>query len=95
MFHAFKNYLDTRFKPSRLSKQDKNQIVYGYIGIKLKEILYKKKFTSNDTETFIFQVCKFSPNGKILNSTLLDEYKRWKLSVNKEYSNNDMSDLKE
>ena len=95
IFHAFKNYLDTRFKPSRLSKQDKNQVVYGYIGLKLKEIIYKKKFTSNDTETFIFQVCKFSPNGKILNSTLLDEYKRWKLSVNKEYSNNDMTDLKD
>jgi len=90
LFHAFKNYLDTRFKPSRLSKQDKNQVVYGYIGIKLKDIQYTKKFTSNDAEMFIFQVCKFSPNGKILNSTLLDEYKKWKVSVNKETSNDEI-----
>jgi len=95
IFHAFKNYFDTRFKPSRLSKQNKNQVVYGYIGVKLKDIKYTKKFTSNDVETFIFQVCKFSPSGKILNSTLLDEYKRWKNSVNKECSNNDMFELKE
>ena len=95
IFHSFKNYLDTRFKPSRLSKQDKNQIVYGYIGVKLKDIKYNKKFISNDAETFIFQVCNFSPSGKILNSTLLDEYKRWKNSVNKEYSNNEILEIKE
>jgi len=95
LFHSFKNYLDTRFKPSRLFKQDKNQVVYGYVGVKLKDIQYTKKFTSNDAETFIFQVCNFSPNGKILNSTLLDEYKRWKSSVNKETSNTEMKEIKD
>lgn len=47
-------------------------------GVKLKEIEYKKQFINNDVETFIFQVCKFSPNGKILNYTLLNEYHKWK-----------------
>jgi hypothetical protein len=94
-FHALKNYLDTRFKQSRLSKQDKNQVVHGYIGVKLKDIKYTKKLVANDAETYIFQVCRFSPNGKILNSTLLQEYQRWKTSVNKECSDNDMKDLKE
>jgi len=96
-FHAFKNYLDTRFKPSRLSNQNKDQIVNGYIGVKLKDIEYKQKFVANSSniETFIFNVCKFSSNGKILNSTLLDEYKRWKTSLNKECSDNDMKEIKD
>jgi len=97
IFHAFKTYLDIRFKPSRLSNQNKDQVVNGYIGVKLKSIEYKKKCVNNDVETFLFQVCKFSPCGKILNSTLLDEYQRWKKSLNKEYSNRefDMKELKD
>jgi len=96
-FHAFKNYLDTRFKPSRLSNQNKNQIVNGYIGVKLKDIEYKQQFIINTSniETFIFQVCTFSSSGKILNSTLVDEYRRWKTSLNKECSDNDMKEIKD
>ena len=96
-FHALKHYLDTRFKPSRISKQDKDQVVHGYIGVKLKDNEYKKKHVSLDVETFIFQVCNFSPSGKILNSTLFEEYQRWKKSVNKEIGEggNDMKEIKE
>jgi hypothetical protein len=94
-FHALKSYLDTRFKQTRLSVQTKDQVVYGYIGVKLKEIEYKKKHTNHDAENFLFQVCKFSPNGKILNSTLLTEYQRWKKNVNKEPAETDMKDLKD
>lgn len=95
-FHAFKNYLDIRFKPSRISPQNqtKNQVVYRYIGVKLKEIEYKKQFINNDVETFIFQVCKFLPNGKVLNSTLLNEYQKWKKSLNKESNENDIKEIK-
>jgi hypothetical protein len=96
VFHALKSYLDTRFKPIRLAIQEKNQIVYGYAGIKLKEIIYKKIYPSpSPVETFIFQVCKFTPSGKILNSTLLNEYKRWKQSVNIAETEDDMKDIKE
>jgi hypothetical protein len=94
-FHALKHYLDTRFKPARISNQNKNQIVHGYIGVKLKEITYKKKLENSTVETFLFQVCMFSPNGKILNSTLLSEYQRWKQSVGKQSSENDMKELKD
>lgn len=94
-FHALKNYLDTRFKPARISNQTKDQIVHGYIGVKLKEIVYKKKFESSNVENFLFQVCVFSPNGKILNSTLLSEYQRWKKSLQKEISDDDMKELKD
>jgi hypothetical protein len=97
IFHAFKTYLDIRFKPSRLSNQNKDQLVHGYIGVKLKSIEYKKKCVNNNVETFLFQVCKFSPCGKILNSTILDEYQRWKKSLNKDCLNRelDMKEIKE
>jgi hypothetical protein len=94
-FHALKNYLDTRFKPTRIKNQNKNQVVHGYIGIKLKEIKYKKRFLNSNVETFLFQICKFSPSGKILNSTLLNEYQRWKKSVNIDCCEDDMKEIKE
>ena len=94
-FHAFKTYLDTRFKPSRISNQNKNQVVHGYIGVKLIQTEYKKYYTNNDVETFLFQVCKFSPSGKILNSTLLSEYQRWKQQMNKSIDNDDLNKIKE
>jgi len=95
IFHSLKNYLDIRFKPARLSNQTKDQLVHGYIGVKLKDLTYKKKHTDNDPENFLFQVCKFSPCGKILNSTLLEQYQRWKKSVDKCLTETDMKDLKE
>jgi len=89
VFHALKNYLDTRFKPKRI------QTIHGYLGIKLKSVEYKKVLQNSNVETFIFQVCHFSDCGKILNSVLLKEYQKWKISVNKELSDNDMKEIKE
>ena len=89
VFHALKNYLDTRFKAKKIKTQ------HGYLGIKLKEVEYKKTKQNSNVETFIFQVCQFSDCGKILNSVLLKEYQKWKQSVNKELSDNDMKDMKE
>jgi len=94
-FHALKNYLDTRFKPARLTIQTKNQVVHGYVGVKLKELVYKKKHANLPVETFLFQVCAFSPCGKILNSTLLTEYQRWKKTVDLPSTDNDMKELKD
>jgi hypothetical protein len=97
IFHALKDYLDTRFKPCRLQKQEKNQVVHGYKGVTLKEIVYKKSGTlsSCDAETFVFQVCKFSPSATILRSKLVDEYKRWKKSINKDILDEDEQHLKQ
>jgi hypothetical protein len=86
--------LDTRFKPQRLTKQDKSGVVNGYLGVRLNIIDYKKT-ESSDAENFIFQVCKFSPSGKILNSTLLEEYKRWKTKLDKPITDNEIKELKE
>ena len=49
-------------------------------------------------ETFIFERCRFSDTGKILNSVLLTEYQKWKRNVNPAAQLNektDMADLKE
>jgi hypothetical protein len=89
MFHALKSYLDTRFKPKKIEGN------HGYIGVKLKEIEHKKIRNNSDVENFIFQVCQFSACGKILNSTLLDEYKKWKISVSKEITDDEMREIKE
>lgn len=94
-FHLLKEYLDTRFKPSRISTQNKNQVVHGYIGVKLKPIEYVKKLTNNDVEIFLFEVCNFRPCGKILNSTLLYEYQRWKQQLGKEICDDDIIKIKE
>jgi hypothetical protein len=85
IFHAFKSYMDTRFQPKRMPINKQN--AHCYVGIKLREAEYKKKFSSSEAqpvETFLFQMCKFSDNGKILNSVLLREYKKWKQSVHRE-----------
>jgi len=82
IFHAFKEYLDTKFRPHRLTKQDKNGVVMGYIGVKLNPIEYMKT-AGTDVEDFIFQICRFSPSGKVLNSKLADEYKRWRVRLGK------------
>ena len=89
IFHALKNYLDIRFKPTRIQRN------HGYIGIKLKPVEYKKSKENSNAETFIFQVCQFSDCGKVLNSVLLREYQKWKISVDKELSENDMKEIKE
>jgi hypothetical protein len=89
MFHSLKNYLDTRFKPRRIEGQ------HGYVGIKLKPIEYKKMSEQSDVETFIFQMCQFSDCGKILNSSLLREYQKWKMMVDKSLSENDMKEIKD
>jgi hypothetical protein len=85
IFHAFKSYMDTRFQPKRMPINKQN--AHCYVGIKLREAEYKKKFSCSDApavETFLFQMCKFSDTGKILNSVLLREYKKWKQSVHRE-----------
>ena len=94
-FHALKHYMDVRFKPKRIDR------IHGYQGIKLKTVEYKKMISNPaenpeqyNVETFLFECCKFSDTGKILNSVLLKEYQKWKLSVSKTLSENDMKNLK-
>ena len=91
VYHALKDYLDTKFKPKRIQGQ------HGYVGIKLKTVDYKKKYETgtSDVETFIYERCEFGDCGKVLNSVLLTEYQKWKLSVGKPLTENDTKDIKD
>jgi hypothetical protein len=89
VFHALKNYMDTRFKPKRIERN------HGYLGIKLKSVEYKKTQENSNVEIFLFEACKFSDCGKILNSVLLREYQKWKITLGKETTDNDIKEIKE
>jgi prophage antirepressor-like protein len=94
IYHELKSFLDTSFRATRLTVQNKNQVINGYKGITLKEIIYKKQLVSSDIETFIFHSTKFSPNGKVLHSNLLNEYISWKKIVGKEVTNKEDEEIK-
>ena len=71
-------------------------MVNGYIGIKLKDIQYKKQhLILNDEETCIFANFVFSPCKTVLFSSILDEYKNWKKLLKKPFDEeNDTKKLK-
>jgi prophage antirepressor-like protein len=96
IFHAFQEYMKTKFIPARLKVQDKNQVVNGFKGVTLKEIIYKKTLnvTYQDEENFIFHSCKFYPSGKVLFSALYEEYQKWKKSIGKDVTSDDEKRLK-
>lgn len=92
VFHAFKQYMDTRFRQQRIMRN--GQMAHGYIGVKLKPLEYKRTDNSQ-VETFLFEVCRFSPTGKILNSVCLDEFQKWKKSIGAEINGDEMKELKQ
>ena len=93
-YHALKEYLDIHFKQCRLSIQNKNQVIHGYKGITLKELIYKKQLITTDSENFIFHACIFSPSSKVLHINLENEYLTWKKINKKEITGNEKKELK-
>ena len=89
VFHALKNYFDTRFKPKRVNG------VHCYYGLKLIELEYKKIQVNSSIETFIFENCCFSDTGKVLETNLIKEYQLWRKSIGLNISDNDMVDMKD
>lgn len=94
VYHSFIDYLKTKYKYDRLKQQDQSHTVNGYIGIKLKDIIYTKLPENSDEQTFIFHACKFLPKGKVLNNDLLNAYQNWKVSVGKPICENDNDNIK-
>jgi len=89
VYHLFNEYLKKRFVYGRIQKQNKKQVVNGYIGVRLKPIEYKKSLQKTDEETFIFHACIFSPSGKVLMLKLEEEYIKWLKEVKNITSNLD------
>lgn len=90
---AFKDYLDTHFKYTRLRNQGKDNTVYGYTGVTLIEIQHKRSLNPTDLEIFVFEKCVFSQGGTVLKSTLVEKYTEWKKNVEKEINKEEETEL--
>ena len=78
VFSTFNTYMRTRFLASRITGQNKNQVVHGFKGVKLKDIVYKKSSSSNEVENFIFESCIFSPEGRASTNKIVEEFINYK-----------------
>lgn len=90
---AFKDYLDTHFKYTRLRNQGKDNTVYGYTGVTLIEIQHKRSLNPTDLEMFVFEKCVFSQGGTVLKSTLVEKYIEWKQNVDKKINKQEETEL--
>lgn len=81
----FTEYLDNRFVSKRIEVPNSFRSIYMYVGIKLRDIQYKKQYPIilNDEETSIYVNCIFEPSKTVLFSSILDEYKNWKRQMKK------------
>jgi len=94
VFSMFNTYMRTRFLACRISGQNKNQVVHGFKGIKLKDIVYKKSSTSNEVENFIFESCIFSPEGRASTNKIVEEFINYKKNNSLLINNNEDKDVK-
>lgn len=83
---AFTDYLNRKFKPDRLKVQNMDQIVMGFSGVMLKPVKYEKQLNLTDHENFIFNNFEFTPDGTVLWSTIVNEFKNWKRLMKEGYS---------
>jgi len=81
-YHALLDYLKVKFRPVRLKVQDKDYVINGFRGVKLKQIEYKQSIFS-EPEIFTFNVCAFSPSAKILRCDIVKNYIDWRRRNNK------------
>lgn len=84
----FKHYLGVRFKATKKNGH------HGFHGVKLREMKYKLPLERNNITRFISHACTFSDTARVLNSTILTEYQKWKTELNIPISDDDMNDLK-
>ena len=94
VFSMFNTYMRTRFLACRISGQNKNQVVHGFKGIKLKDIVYKKSSSSNEVENFIFESCIFSPEGRASTNKIVEEFTNYKKNNSLLINNNEDKDVK-
>ena len=84
----------TRFLATRLRNQSSNQVCHGFKGIALKTIEYKKLYSSNEVENFLFENCVFSPNYRAATNKIVDEFINYKKNNDLLINNNEDKDMK-
>ena len=90
----FNTYLKTRFLATRLQNQNKDQCVHGFVGVMLKSIEYKKSYSNDFTENFIFETCRFASNNRIPTNKLHDEFLRYKNKMGITITSTELTDIK-
>jgi len=75
---AFTDYLKRRFKFDRLRRQDRDQVVYGFSGVSLKPIEYVRPVPAEDIHRFVFEKCRFIPEGTAIHKDIVSAYEEWK-----------------
>ena len=75
---AFTDYLKRRFKFDRLRRQDRDQVVYGFSGVSLKPIEYVRPVPAEDIHRFVFEKCRFIPEGTAIHKDIVSAYQEWK-----------------
>jgi len=94
LFENFNKYMRTYFLATRLKNQNLNQVCHGFKGIALKEIQYRKLYSSNQVEDFLFDNCVFSPNNRVPTNTIIEEFINYKKNNNFLINNNEEKDIK-
>ena len=94
LFENFNKYMRTRFLACRLKNQTSNQVCHGFKGIALKEIQYKKLYSSNEVEDFLFDNCVFSPNYRAATNKIIEEFINYKKNNDLLINNNEDKDMK-
>lgn len=84
MYNQFLEYLKTRFCPIRVKNTESSNVVNGFRGVRLKPIDYRSVIVGSDYELFLNHMCKFSSDGRILKSRLIESYDNWCKRNNKE-----------
>ena len=84
----------TRFLACRLKNQTSNQVCHGFKGIALKTIEYKKLYSSNEVENFLFENCAFSPNYRAATNKIVEEFINYKKNNDLLINNNEDKDMK-
>ena len=94
LFENFNKYMRTRFLACRLKNQTSNRVWHGYKGINLREINYKKLYSSNEVEDFLFENCVFSPNYRLSTNKIIEEFINYKKNNDLLINNNESKDMK-
>ena len=91
---ALTDYLKRKYKYDRLKTQDKDQVVYGFVGVMLKPIGYKKQINPTEEEIAVYEKCIFTPDGTALYKDILEEYQDWKRIMKNPFLEGDEDKLK-
>ena len=97
LFQSFNQYMRTRFLACRLQNKDQDRngsVAHGYKGIALKPLEYKKQYTQNEVEDFLFENCVFSPNSRAATNHLIQQFIEYKRSTDLLINNNEARDMK-